>query len=382
MREESSESLSLPVASSHRISLVDQTKPTTGHDADSADSDLELSSPVTTNLSKRVSIREQANRWKYTSGRYTAERAGGSRSAAGGIREEQDGEGEDEAGLDESTWGMNAFERGRQHLHNKLHAQRRFSKTVNDPGTETDVLYENQRGGFLFGIPLFSANALWPKPIDIAAWTDDNMHKSLSNITNAQVPDPSWIWVWKNWYVDMGGDVDEEGWEYSFMFKGFSWHGRHTWFHSFVRRRRWLRKRARKPDSRLDKVFGNAHMMNQDYFTIHAESAGLQSPTPEYNSASVRTGQQWGMQGKEPWEDREIRDIATLLQGLREAPVDSQRITLIRRFLDQGGDDLIYLADEVCAFIFLNLLKLIKCRCRGSCPPSSTSSLVGGYSFC
>ena len=90
-------------------------------------------------------------------------------------------------------------------------------------------------------------------------------------------------------------------------------------------------------------------MMNPDYFTIHTEGTGLQSPTADYNSASVPAGQQWGMQDKETWDDREVRDIATLLQGLREVPVDSQRITLIRRFLEQGGDDLLYLADEVCA---------------------------------
>jgi hypothetical protein len=42
--------------------------------------------------------------------------------------------------------------------------------------------------------------------------------------------------------------VDEEGWEYSFFFRGFVWHGTSPWFHSFVRRRRWIRLRRRRMD--------------------------------------------------------------------------------------------------------------------------------------
>lgn len=76
-----------------------------------------------------------------------------------------------------------------------------------------DILYENQRGWFIFGIPLFSNKALWNLRIDPAPWQDAKFRPSAVNITNAQVPDPSWVWDWNSWYVDMSLDVDEEGWQ-------------------------------------------------------------------------------------------------------------------------------------------------------------------------
>lgn len=96
------------------------------------------------------------------------------------------------------------------------------------PDSVIDVLYENQRGWFLFGMPLYSANSLLN--LDPAPWQNGMFQDSPVNITNAQVPDPSWQWAWRTWYVDMSHDVDEEGWEYSFSFQPrFAWHGSHPW---------------------------------------------------------------------------------------------------------------------------------------------------------
>jgi hypothetical protein len=69
------------------------------------------------------------------------------------------------------------------------------------PDAHIDVLYENQRGWFVFGIPLFSSKALWNFRVDPAPWVDSKFRPSAVNITNAQVPDPSWMWDWKSWYV-------------------------------------------------------------------------------------------------------------------------------------------------------------------------------------
>jgi hypothetical protein len=243
----------------------------------------------------------------------------------------------------QSDWGQSTLGRGRQRIKDKFHPKKKHKK-AEDTAFEIDILFENQRGVFFFGNPLFSSRAL--SQFEPSPWVDGHHKKSRVNITNAQVPDPSWEWAWKTWYVDMGRDVDEEGWEYSFYFKGFSWHGTHPWFHSFVRRRRWIRKRDRKSTHLPDKL-RDPHMMNQDYFTIH--SGKPKSPSSSEIQLSTTAGNTWGAQDEIPEEEIEIRDIGALVRALKEAPVDSERIFFIKQFLEQGGDDLYYLADEVFA---------------------------------
>lgn len=86
---------------------------------------------------------------------------------------------------------------------------------------EFDVLYENQRGLLVFGIPKFSPRTLFQW--DPSPWTSASGKKSAYNIANAQLPDPSWEWAYSEWYIDMTGDVDEAGWQYSGNF------GRRFW---------------------------------------------------------------------------------------------------------------------------------------------------------
>lgn len=78
---------------------------------------------------------------------------------------------------------------------------------------EWDVLYENQRGIFLFGVPKFSARTLmqW----DPSPWTNQYFENSPYNIVNAQLPDPTWEWIYPEFLIDMSGDVDDQGWQYS-----------------------------------------------------------------------------------------------------------------------------------------------------------------------
>ena len=61
----------------------------------------------------------------------------------------------------------------------------------------------------------------------------------------------SWRWKQDRWYVDMRGDVDQEGWEYAFYWNGRywwcggNWHGKAVLIHGWVRRRKWIRTMER-----------------------------------------------------------------------------------------------------------------------------------------
>ncbi|ORY00642.1 hypothetical protein K493DRAFT_298801 [Basidiobolus meristosporus CBS 931.73] len=89
-------------------------------------------------------------------------------------------------------------------------------------GLTVEVLYENQRGLWICGTPHFSHRML--NPFDSAPWTDKFQRFSPVDIHSAQLPDPSWDWADPYWYIDSSGDIDEEGWEYAFMFGSNSWH--------------------------------------------------------------------------------------------------------------------------------------------------------------
>ncbi|RKP34891.1 hypothetical protein BJ085DRAFT_20255, partial [Dimargaris cristalligena] len=86
-----------------------------------------------------------------------------------------------------------------------------------------DVIYENQRGLYFFGIPKFNSKLLFPA--DPPAWYD-GYNFALADIHSYQLPDPSWEWAYDHWCVDMSDDVDEEGWQYSFSFGRPWWHGK------------------------------------------------------------------------------------------------------------------------------------------------------------
>ncbi|KAL8940916.1 MAG: hypothetical protein Q9216_002546 [Gyalolechia sp. 2 TL-2023] len=218
------------------------------------------------------------------------------------------------------------------------------------PESFIDVLYENQRGWFLFGMPLYSANSLLN--LDPAPWQNSTFQDSPVNITNAQVPDPSWQWAWKTWYVDMSHDVDEEGWEYSFSFQSrFAWHGSHPWFHSFARRRRWLRKRTKVHPSRLTGkgTIKESHRLNADYFTIHGARRD-RSPDSSAEGTLANRSSYLGYDGQESDSDQDLNDITNviaLLGVLKKASVDREKIVAVRTFLTQGGDELHYLADNM-----------------------------------
>jgi hypothetical protein len=174
------------------------------------------------------------------------------------------------------------------------------------------------------------------------------------NITNAQVPDPSWEWSWKTWYVDMSYDVDEEGWQYSFSFASrFSWHGTHPWFHSFVRRRRWLRQRMKKGHRgrhRRDPLL-LAPSRTNDYFTVHAPSVR------SYQRSVGANGTRSSFAGESRyWYDEnddsvvaaeDITNFAMLSKALKAATLDREKLDAVREFVHRADQELPYLEQKV-----------------------------------
>ncbi|KAM0792926.1 hypothetical protein ACM66B_002685 [Microbotryomycetes sp. NB124-2] len=109
----------------------------------------------------------------------------------------------------------------------------------------TDVLYEHQRGLVLFGLPQFSSAALFQ--VDPSPWTDHRLKNSPLSRHDFSLPTPFWHWVDREWMVDMSGDVDEQGWTYAVRFRSKYWRGLPDTWRSFVRRRRWIRRRIYVP---------------------------------------------------------------------------------------------------------------------------------------
>ena len=223
--------------------------------------------------------------------------------------------------------------------------KKKRSKSREPVDTFIDVLYENQRGAFLCGIPLYSSNSLLN--LDPASWQTANFQDSAVDITNFQLPDPSWVWDWKTWYVDMSHDVDELGWEYSFSFnKVYAWHGNHPWWTSFVRRRRWLRRRIRIHHHVSDMKqpsMSQAHMLTEDYFTIHAANR-----RPSQDSSANRSSVMIALKSDEDEDvNGEITNVSALMIALKKANVDREKIAAVTAFLDQGGEELYYLADKM-----------------------------------
>lgn len=106
-----------------------------------------------------------------------------------------------------------------------------------------DMQVENQRGLFLFGSAIFSAQGLLPH--DPKPFTRLDGSAVGFNIQDYEPPDDSWVWLWPGWHVKMSADVDSQGWSYAWRFHSKHWHGKHRALRSFVRRRIWQRLRVK-----------------------------------------------------------------------------------------------------------------------------------------
>ncbi|QPH05727.1 hypothetical protein C2857_003705 [Epichloe festucae Fl1] len=210
--------------------------------------------------------------------------------------------------------------------------------------TAIDIMYENERGGFICGAALFSSKALGG--LDPPAWTNAYHKPSPTNIYTAVVPDPSWEWVWPEWRVNYQDGVDEGGWEYSFAFaKAFSWHPA-KWWNSFVRRRAWIRKRAKRQNLDTD---SSGNLLNSDYFTVRPASH-ISKRRSTGSIASSRVPSKSSMKHssiKEVGEEAlEIEDIETLLSVLRTSRIDREKREAVENYLEHAID-LSALQDEM-----------------------------------
>ncbi|KAI9756763.1 MAG: hypothetical protein M1815_002935 [Lichina confinis] len=324
----------------HEILLVDGTSrpssppeaDTTGHGHPPSQTLNDGSGPRTsgTNLSRKWTLKEELARRKYA--KWSEERFNGDEEAALGAdgRPETSGEtGSPERA--EQTQGPHAAQ------HSKLLDSREQS--------EIDVLHENQRGAFACGVPLYSTRSLLP--LDPAPWTNAAYKDSLVDITNAQPPDPTWEWAWRSWYVDMSGDVDEEGWQYSFAFSPrFPWHGTHLWFHSFARRRRWLRKRVKPrrspPDSAIPGAERSSIRSAQSQSRDHSRTRGSQNLGGQRQSYGT-------IEQNDYWKSivHGVRDIDSLMAVLRTGRIDREKVEAVSAFLEHGEVDMTHLADQM-----------------------------------
>lgn len=131
---------------------------------------------------------------------------------------------------------------------------RPLSEAASQKGYVLDVIYENQRGMFVFGHPFFSSNSLLN--FDRKPWTTLDNKAAPGDPQSYPLPNTNWQWAWKYWYIDMSGDVDDHGWSYSWFFRSRRWHGSHVWFHSWVRRRRWIRVRKTREFNKSEAITG------------------------------------------------------------------------------------------------------------------------------
>ncbi|KAL6892484.1 hypothetical protein HDV57DRAFT_507253 [Trichoderma longibrachiatum] len=206
--------------------------------------------------------------------------------------------------------------------------------------TAIDILYENERGGFMCGVALFSSAALGC--LDPTPWTNAYHHPSPTDIHTAQVPDSSWEWVWPEWRINHQDGTDEGGWEYSFAFqRPFSWHGP-SWWNSFVRRRAWIRMRAKR---RPEDLPADPNLLaGVDYYKIHPLSvvgpplsgsvSGSRVPSRVPSKVSMAQASSAGPDRERP----DIEDMDMLLQALRSARIDREKREAIENYLDHAID--------------------------------------------
>ncbi|KAK8879577.1 PEX23-like peroxisomal biogenesis factor 23-like [Apiospora arundinis] len=207
------------------------------------------------------------------------------------------------------------------------------------PETAIDILYENERGGFLCGIPLFSSAALGN--LDPSAWTNSNHKPSPTNPKTAQPPDPSWEWAWPEWRVnhDDAIDADPDGWEYSFMFsKKFSWHGP-KWWNSFVRRRAWIRRRIKKG---IGYQANDPHLLNPEYFTIEASATKhlpLRDGAASILDSASRTSACVLHEEDTVSEKKDVESVDMLMVLLRVSRIDREKLDAVQNYLEHAADD-------------------------------------------
>ncbi|CAD6500490.1 BgTH12-07666 [Blumeria graminis f. sp. triticale] len=301
----------------HEIKLIDRSTSTWPFQPQSTpglEQIGELSINPSSNLSNPphhspFNLREKLTRWKF--GRYQDRDSDSSQNISPGdpgTTRPVDIEEDEEARNQDLRKGRPRAQSSRERLESAI-----------------DVLYENQRGCFLCGIPLFSSRALGN--LDPVPWTNVAQKSSATNITNAQPPDPSWEWAWKEWSIYHTEGINEDGWVYSFAFHGkFSWH-KARWWNSFVRKRAWIRKRFHK---RIGYECNDSLVAHPEYFTI-CTSHGLLGEEL-YNDTTTPSRGKIGYDFK----TGNIYEFGVLMKILRSARIDREKIEAVKNFIENG----------------------------------------------
>ncbi|KAI2605823.1 uncharacterized protein GGS25DRAFT_498193 [Hypoxylon fragiforme] len=257
---------------------------------------------------------------------------------------------------------------GKNITKNRSGSKNRHARKSKELETAIDILYENQRGGFLCGIPLFSAAALGN--LDPTPWTNFAHRPSPTDITTAQVPDPSWEWSWPEWRVnhDEAISTDGDGWEYSFMFsKKFSWHGP-KWYNSFVRRRAWIRGRIKKGRGY---EANELLVMGPNYFSvtptrIEGGRASISQQMDHLTHDAIRRSHDSRL-GDEHYEPKaELTTMDELIAVLRRSRIDRENLDAMENYIEHCSDDLKDLPDHMheimSVFVFQASRKLLLAR--------------------
>ncbi|KAI9487627.1 MAG: hypothetical protein EXX96DRAFT_554003 [Benjaminiella poitrasii] len=135
--------------------------------------------------------------------------------------------------------------------------------------------------------------------------------------------------------IDMTGDVDEAGWQYSLKFHGAVWHGNYKHFRSFVRRRRWIRLRCRPTTAKNElSEEPSSTIKIRTLVDVEEEQEAIPLLSPEASSSVVPLREQEIMERLHKCRlDRErlsVLDnvIKSLLPGLEEKLLEKASIFL------------------------------------------------------
>jgi hypothetical protein len=89
-------------------------------------------------------------------------------------------------------------------------------------------------------------------------------------------------------------------------------------------------------------------MLNEDYFTIHSPKVRSREQSVA-GLSRVESGflNRADMTVDEEPHIEEIGDIPSLMHALKLASIDRERIDALKKFVEEGGDELYYLNDKV-----------------------------------
>lgn len=157
------------------------------------------------------------------------------------------------------------------------------------------------------------------------------------------------MWAWPEWHINKDVGVDDDGFEYSFMFaKSFSWHPP-RWYNSFVRRRAWTRKRMRR-----DPISNDPHMLSSEYFTVRLSVETMRSgsqPSSRHSRTSMSISSSFDVAEKPA-----IEAIDILMSVLSRSRIDREKIEAVENFLEHGEEELKHLQhrmhDIMAIFVF------------------------------